>query len=119
MDRSAGRKRSSANRFRVPVPVPGTWWRRDSHARHFLMTHTESIAHRERGTGTGTQEPTLGDRDLLVQVNVLNRVEQLDAFLHRPLERLAARDEPHTAGALVDDRRLHGFLQVALTGRSA
>ena len=56
---------------------------------------------------------TLGDRDLLGEIHVLDRVEQRRAFLHRTLERLAARDQAHAAGALVDHRRLHRFLQIA------
>ena len=35
------------------------------------------------------------------------------------LERLAAGDEPLTAGALVDDRGLHGVEQVVLAARPA
>ena len=57
----------------------------------------------------------LRDRDVLVQVDVLDGVEQLHAFLHRTLKRLAARDQTHPAGALVDHRRLHRFLQIAFT----
>ena len=53
------------------------------------------------------------------QVDVLDGVEQANAFLHRALERLAAGDQAHAAGALVDDRGLHGFLQIALAGRRA
>src|SRR5262245_210472 len=56
-----------------------------------------------------------GDRDLRREVDVLDRVEQRHAFLHRALERLTARDETHPAGALVDDGRPHGFLEIAFT----
>ena len=62
---------------------------------------------------------TSGDRDRAAQIDVLNRVQQADAFLHRALERLAAGDQPHAAGALVDHRGLDGFLQVALARRCA
>ncbi len=40
---------------------------------------------------------------VLVEVDVLDGVEQLDALGHRALERLAAGDQAHAAGALVDD----------------
>jgi cardiolipin synthase (CMP-forming) len=53
------------------------------------------------------------------EIDVLNRVEQFDALLHRLLERLAPGDQPHAAGALVDHRGAHGFGQVALALRFA
>src|SRR5688572_28500733 len=59
----------------------------------------------------------LGDRDILCQIDVLNRVQQRDAFLDRTLERFTARDQTHPARALVDDRGLHGLLQIALSCR--
>src|SRR5687767_4697000 len=55
-----------------------------------------------------------GDGDLFGEVDVLNGVEELDAFGHRALERLAARNQPHPAAALVDDGRADGLLHVAL-----
>src|SRR6185369_2993418 len=45
----------------------------------------------------------LGEADLLAEVDVLNRVQDLHALLHGLLEGLAARDEPGATGALVDD----------------
>ena len=39
-------------------------------------------------------------------------MEQFDALVHRPLERLAAADEAHAAGPLVDDGRCDGVGQV-------
>lgn len=36
------------------------------------------------------QIPCLGNRDLLIEINVLDRIEQLDAFCHRALEGFAA-----------------------------
>src|SRR5476649_2350695 len=56
-----------------------------------------------------------GDRDGAVQIDVLDRVQQPDALVHRALKRFAAGDQPHAARALVDDGRLHGFLQVGIT----
>src|SRR4051812_42503357 len=43
-----------------------------------------------------------GDADFRTEVHVLNRVQQFGALRHRSLERLAATDQAHTAGALVD-----------------
>src|SRR5205085_7304967 len=52
-------------------------------------------------------------RHALVQVHVLDGVEHLDPLVHRPLEGLAAGDQAHAAGPLVDHRRADGFGQVA------
>ena len=56
------------------------------------------------GAGHGQR---LGDRHVLREIHVLDGVEQLDAFLHRLLEGLAAGNQAHAAGALVDHRRAH------------
>src|SRR6202043_1592367 len=45
--------------------------------------------------------------------------KQLDAFAHWPLEGLAARDQAGAADALVDHRRAHRLLEVALPLRVA
>src|SRR5215211_7334830 len=68
------------------------------------------------GAAPGT---ALGDRDLLVQVHVLDRVEQGHAVGHGPLERLAPADQARPAGALVDDGGADRLAQVALTRRGA
>ena len=57
---------------------------------------------------------SLRDGDFPGEINVLNRVQEGNAFLQRPLECLASGDQSHPAGAFVDHRRLHGFLQVGL-----
>ena len=62
------------------------------------------------------RRPRLCDRDVGGQVDVLDGVEQRHAFLERPLEGLAAGDESHPAGPLVDHGRLHGFLEVTVAG---
>src|SRR5207244_7284755 len=54
------------------------------------------------------------DRDLLVEVDVLDGVEQAHALRHRPLEGLAPGDEAHATRALVDDGGAHRFLEIAL-----
>ena len=60
-----------------------------------------------------------GDGHRRIQEDVLDRVEQRDAVLQRPLERLAAGDEAGAAGALVDHGGGDGLLQVVLAGRAA
>src|SRR6185436_14863743 len=61
----------------------------------------------------------LRDRHFSAEVDVLDRLEEAGAFLHRTLERLAAADEAHAAGALVDDGGRDGFAEVVLTGSAA
>src|SRR5690606_40078838 len=89
---------------------------------------TDDLANRRIGAGhacpaprplSGRPAPRARDGDARVQVDVLDRVQQRRAFLHRPLEGLAARDEAHAAGALVDDGRTHRFGQIARTRRGA
>src|SRR5207245_2297196 len=58
----------------------------------------------------------LGYRDFGAQVDILDDVEELDAFLHRALEGLAAGDEAGTASALVDDGGGNGFFEVIGAG---
>jgi len=53
-----------------------------------------------------------GDRDGLVEVDVLNSVEQRHAVFHGLLERLASGDEADTAGAFVDDGGCHSIVEV-------
>src|SRR4051794_16711424 len=60
-----------------------------------------------------------GDRDGLVQVDVLDRVQERHALVHGALERLAAGDQAGAAGALVDDRGLDRLGEVALAGGGA
>src|SRR5690242_10380469 len=52
-------------------------------------------------------------RHLFAQVYVLDRVEQGDTFVHRPLEGLPTRNESHATGPLVDDGRGDGIGEVA------
>src|SRR5690242_19120061 len=59
-----------------------------------------------------------GDVDFGAEINVLNGVEELYAFLYGALEGFAAGDEAGTAGALVDDGCGYGFFEVVGTGGS-
>ena len=80
------------------------------------IVHRAITVHRappEAEVGAAPGAPVSGERDGLVEVDVLDGVQQLDALGHRALERLAAGDEALPAGALVDDGGLHGVGQVA------
>src|ERR1043166_3553082 len=61
------------------------------------------------------QQPlrSLCDRDFTRKVNILNRVEQVNAFAHRALKCFTTGDETGAAATFVDDRRPHRFGQIA------
>src|SRR5882762_8239542 len=61
----------------------------------------------------------LGDGDIGAQVNVLDGIQELHAFLHGALEGFAAGDEAGAAGAFVDDGGGYGFLEVVGSGGAA
>src|SRR5438045_4430301 len=78
--------------------------------RSMLYTCPDSVA-RSRGM--------LRDRHLVHQIDVLYRVEQGDPIAHRTHEGLTTGDQAHPARSLVDHRRPHRLLQIALTRRGA
>src|SRR6267143_1488378 len=57
--------------------------------------------------------------DFRAQIDILDRIQQLDAFLHGALEGFAPGDKARAAGALVDDRRGHGFFEIVRAGSAA
>ena len=57
--------------------------------------------------------------DFGTEVDVLDRVQELDAFAHWALESFAAGNQAGAAGALVDDRRGDGFFEVVGTRGAA
>ena len=57
----------------------------------------------------------LCNRDLRIQVNVLDGVKQFDAIFHGTLECFTSADQAHAAGTLVDDSSDDGFFQVGGT----
>ncbi len=69
-------------------------------------------------SSAGRKRPSqlLRHRDGLIGVHVLDGVKQLDAVGHGALESLAAGDQAHAAGALVDDRGLGRVGEVARPG---
>src|SRR5678815_2374579 len=76
-----------------------------------------SVYPRENTRGTRIWD--LSDGNFVGKVNVLDGVQQLDAFIHRTLERFAAGDEPHSAATLVDNCGSHRFGQIARALRLA
>src|SRR6266480_3135898 len=65
------------------------------------------------------QSGALGDGDFGAKVDVLDSVEELDAFLHGALEGFSAGDKAGAAGALVDHGSGYGFFEVVGAGRAA
>src|SRR5258708_3872341 len=65
------------------------------------------------------QARVLCDGDFGAKVDVLDGVEELDAFLHGALEGFAAGDEAGAAGALVEDGGGDGFLEIVGAGSAA
>src|ERR1700694_1818596 len=65
------------------------------------------------------QSRALGDGDFGAKVDVLDGVEELDAFLHGALEGFATGDEAGAAGALVDDGSGYGFFGGGCAGSAA
>ncbi len=55
----------------------------------------------------------LSDGYVIAEVNVLDCVEEVDAFGHRALECFAAGDEAGPAASFVDDRGADGIGKVA------
>src|SRR6266851_1193889 len=72
-----------------------------------------------RDTGDTSYPGALGGGDFGAQVDVLDGIEKLDAFLHGALEGFAAGDETGAAGALIDDGGGYGFFEVVCAGSAA
>ncbi len=68
----------------VRTPLWRTWTHENGRHR---------AGHRAPCGDTRYSDRALRHCDRLIQIDVLDDVEELDAFLHRPLERLAARDQ--------------------------
>ena len=60
-----------------------------------------------------------GDRHVLGQIHILDRVQERHAILHRLLERLPAGNEAHAARALLDDGGLHRIGQIVVARGAA
>jgi hypothetical protein len=54
-----------------------------------------------------------GDGYILTEIYILHGIQNFDAFRHGPLECLAAGDQPHATGPLIDNRRADCLGQVA------
>ncbi len=75
-----------------------------------LAASPERLGARQAPVGLMAPAQAIGDRG--VEEDVLDGVEELDAFGHRALEGLAADDQPGPAGPLVDDGGADGLGQV-------
>ena len=53
------------------------------------------------------------------QIDVLNRVQQLNPFRKWPLEGFPARDQSDPTSPFVDHRRNDGFLKIVRAGRAS
>src|SRR5262249_33245292 len=91
----------------------------NSSARADVATTPRTMTEREAIFRKLMMGPPLGDGNFGAEIDVLDRVEELDPLGHRPLERLAARDEAGAAGALVDDRRRDRLGEIVRAGGSA
>lgn len=65
------------------------------------------------------ERPLLRHRHFFTQINVLDRIQNLDSLIHWPLERLSSRNQSHPTCAFVDDSSLHRILQIVVAARSA
>ncbi len=61
----------------------------------------------------------LGDGDTFIEVDVLDGVEEGDAFFEGALEGFTAEDEAMAAGAFIDNGGEEGFIEVILAGGAA
>src|SRR5688572_6726004 len=57
------------------------------------------------------------NRHAFLQINILNRVQNAHAFVHRALEGFAAANKAHTACTLVYYRRAYRFHQIRFAAR--
>lgn len=55
------------------------------------------------------------NRDVSIQVHILNVMEQIRSVGHRSLERFASADQAHSTGPLVDDSRTDRLCQIRFT----
>src|SRR4030095_13868312 len=60
-----------------------------------------------------------GDGDLGTEVDILNGIQKLNAFVHGALEGLPAGDETGASCALVDDGGGHSFFEVVCSRGAA
>src|SRR5688572_1074646 len=61
----------------------------------------------------------LCDCHFLIKVNILNRLQYLDAFFHWPLKCFASADQSHATGSFIDYGCCNGLCQIVCAGRGA
>jgi len=72
------------------------------------------MGYKKRPASTSGSFPFLGDGNVFVEVDVLYRPDQLDAFFEGALEGFAAHDHAHAACAFVDDGGKDGIGEIGL-----
>src|SRR5206468_2712881 len=93
----------------APPPLPALDPTLQASFRLWLWLMKQSTRSHARGLRLTIDGPRLGktpvlsDSDLGAKVDILDGVEELDAFLHGALERFAAGNEASAASTLIDD----------------
>src|SRR6202008_558656 len=90
-----------------------------SNALGFRKSNAAEDSRVSKPEDSNAQPVQLSDGDVGAEVDVLNGVEELDAFFHGALESFAAGDEAGAARALVDDGGGDGFFEVVGAGSAA
>lgn len=60
-----------------------------------------------------------GNCNIFIQIDILNKVQKLDALIHRSLKSLSSAYQTHTAGTLVDDCSFNRICKIVFAGSSA
>src|SRR5688572_33033447 len=80
--------RSCFQRIEVGIPA---WGKRADYKYELSLSQCEAVVLLR----------CLGDRNFFRQIHVLNRIQQLNAFIHRTLECFAPGNQAHAAAALL------------------
>src|SRR5258708_13404709 len=79
------------------------YWIANRHARDRVVRRVRKNKRRPADRRSCSPLRFSGDSDLPRKINVLDGIEDRDALLHRPLERLPPGDESHAACPFVDN----------------
>src|SRR5438309_5103268 len=80
------------------IPSASAVSRSASSIRRSISAPPAGVTRLTAGRDPSVRPARLRDRDRVAQVDVLNRVQQLDSVAHRPLKRLAPADQPGATG---------------------
>src|SRR5260370_6205155 len=104
------RSRRAASRSKLGV--------NDCHTPRSTSAHTVTSRHVRGAACCAPTNSASGDGYFRAQINVLNCIQQLNAFLQWPLKCLPAGDQSGAACPFVDHRGDDGFLEVIRAGSS-